>query len=370
MTAMRYDIADRHRRIGVEPASPSHFTLTNPQSCEAELALDPAWTLYCFDPETDTALFVLTPPTDLSKAVFAYEVQFQTATQALILPLDAIADMANDLPQPEQVLLIFSTGRCGSTLFSRVLGAMPDVWSLSEPDAFTNLAMKGHTLPSAKIVNLLRAAVSLSFRPPSPFRIYAPKFRSEVFSQIPHYANSFPTATSCFLFRDLEGYADSSFRFTQRLGFQMQDLTYPEAAERWMMISVSPPEATLDVLVEDKAVPVGPEIFMAARWLERMEGGMIAAEAGLSPHLVSYRQMTADPKSAFSPVLDACGIEPGAISQASDVFAQDSQAGSVASGRSTEKGLSKTQKDNLRRLVTRTERFALVGAFFGPDAGL
>ena len=369
MTATLSTITGKSRTIAVEPASFAQFTLTDSQPVDAARALaHPKWTLYCLDIPSRTALFIdVAKGTDLAAAPFAYEAQFQHATQALIVPFAAFIATAKSQDPPEKLLLIFSTGRCGSTLFSRVLAAMPGVWSLSEPDAFTNLALRGAGLSQGDLQDLLKAAMAHVFRPPARHRIFAPKFRSEVFSQIPAYTQAFPNAVTCFLYRDMIGYVNSSYKLMQNLGHPDAQIPYEEAASWWAKLSVSSAADGLDHLIADKRASVGWEVFMAARWIERMEGCFAAQNDHHPMHMISYADMTTSPNTAFAPVLDACGLSPDDLDRVADVFARDSQSGTVASTRGRAADLSQAQIANLKNLAATNDRLQRVQAQLTPQ---
>ena len=364
MTAQVFTIRHKQRELWIEPAKPDLFTLSDPQDVDPQAAFENGpWHLYCLEPGTRRALFLDLPDDhDLSQATFAYDMQFQKATRALVMDFETILDVARNRPGPAKHLLVFSTGRCGSTLFSRVLAALPGIWSLSEPDAFTNLALAKPPVPDTELVPLLRAAMALQWRPPAGQHIFAPKFRSEVFTQIPAYQEALPGAVGCFLYRDMIGFANSSYKLIRNLGFFTDPLPYEAARERWQMISGTPP-AALDAVLEGERKPVSPELFVVARWLDRMAACKAAVDAGHDLHLISYASMTTSPQAAFGPVLAACGIDPALIAKASEVFSRDSQAGTDASTRGKTEGLSADQIDALNSLYARCSPLQDIAAF-------
>ena len=147
----------------------------------------PGWTLYGLDHARDLAVFTdLSPGTDLADSPFAYATQHRLARRVLTMSLaelEAVADLAPPVPR---VILIFSIGRCGSTLLSHALNTVPGVWCLSEPDAFSTLILQHYHsrqrsgFPDDQIIRLIRACTRLQFRP-RPGRqayVFAMKFRS------------------------------------------------------------------------------------------------------------------------------------------------------------------------------------------------
>jgi hypothetical protein len=126
----------------VGAAGPSDFATHETGSIELSRVLDdPTLSLYCIDPVGRTALFVRTPPQlDLSSAPFLYQAQYTQATEAVSVPFGQLHDLATRAPIPsERLVLVQSTGRCGSTLVSQALAAAEGVVSLSEPDVYLQL---------------------------------------------------------------------------------------------------------------------------------------------------------------------------------------------------------------------------------------
>jgi len=87
---------------------------------------------YCFDFDARSLLCVSTP--DIAGATFFYQAQRQEARSVLKVPFDALPEA---LASPT---LIFSIGRCGSTLLHRAFDAA-GVRTVSEPDYFTQAAL-------------------------------------------------------------------------------------------------------------------------------------------------------------------------------------------------------------------------------------
>jgi hypothetical protein len=87
---------------------------------------------YCFAFDDRKLLCVSTP--DIAGATFFYQAQRQQARSVIKVPFDALPD-AESSPT-----LIFSIGRCGSTLLHRAFDAA-GVPTVSEPDYFTQAAL-------------------------------------------------------------------------------------------------------------------------------------------------------------------------------------------------------------------------------------
>jgi hypothetical protein len=138
MDTRLFTILDRARHSSAALASVNHFTLDDGQPASAALLIEePGWTPYCLDDENRRVLFVHTPAhVDLSQAAFVYSTQFEQAQRALVVPYTALNAVTAALKAPDTMIFIYSIGRCGSTLMSRILNQLDGMYSLSEPDIF------------------------------------------------------------------------------------------------------------------------------------------------------------------------------------------------------------------------------------------
>ena len=148
----------------------------------------PEWTLYSVDATARHAVLVELPEgTDLSQASFVYSQQYAEARRAALMPFDTFIAAASDIVPPAGLTFLFSTGRCGSTLASRILAQLPEVWSLSEPDYLTNIAVARMELGLGESAELVRAATLWTCRPPTgrSFETVVIKPRSEAVTPAP-----------------------------------------------------------------------------------------------------------------------------------------------------------------------------------------
>ncbi|HBC58088.1 MAG TPA: hypothetical protein DCZ03_13060 [Gammaproteobacteria bacterium] len=143
--AQAYQIsAKRPRLIPAEMASGIHF-LKSPLGSvdllqlmrERGAQLSP----YCLDDKRRCVLFVETAANHdlLSADPFFYEAQRDAAERLYAVPYGSLKILAEHLIPEQDITRIFlqSTGRCGSTLVSQLLGAVPTVMAISEPDIYS-----------------------------------------------------------------------------------------------------------------------------------------------------------------------------------------------------------------------------------------
>ena len=94
---------------------------------------------YCLDYLNRHMIFAETPPEiELSARPFYYQAQYEAATRLIAIPYDRVHEIAARAHgRAANPVFIFSVGRCGSTLMSKMFGRLDATYSLSEPDVFT-----------------------------------------------------------------------------------------------------------------------------------------------------------------------------------------------------------------------------------------
>jgi hypothetical protein len=112
-------------------SGPDDFGLEAGRVVDPSRMFDPDVSPYCFDLANRTLLCVSTP--DISGASFFYQSQREYARSVIKVPFEALPE------GPAAPVLIFSIGRCGSTLLVKALEAA-GVDAVSEPDFYTQAA--------------------------------------------------------------------------------------------------------------------------------------------------------------------------------------------------------------------------------------
>jgi hypothetical protein len=94
----------------------------------------PNISLYCLDPQNQQAIFVETPlEIELSNAPFFFQAQYEYAQRLIAVPLEDLPQLMTAIEEPvEKLIMIYSVGRCGSTLLSKVFNQIETVLSFSD----------------------------------------------------------------------------------------------------------------------------------------------------------------------------------------------------------------------------------------------
>jgi hypothetical protein len=223
MQAEMFSITARHKGNLSAPAALSDFTL-QPGAGAADLLFSP----YALVPDRGAVAETGTPAAVApGQRPFFYLDQYEDSTALRLTPVRDYMARADGIA-PRGRVFVFSTGRAGSTLVSKILAAAR-IPSVSEPDVLLGLGQRasmdklGIGKPGWNA--LYRACISeLETRFGSPETI-AFKFRAQSSNRF--HARSvhrlFPDATFCFVFRNV---ADWSRSFVTKFGFQADTLKW------------------------------------------------------------------------------------------------------------------------------------------------
>ena len=365
MHADLMEITARSKAYAANQSAISDFSFRpSGQISEADLLGSPDWTLYCLDLPSKRALFVGLPSgSDLPKAAFAYVQQFTAARRAALMSFDQLIAASRRITPPADLTILFSTGRCGSTLASRILSRVPKVWSLSEPDYLTNLAVARLTLAPDELTDLIRAATLWTCRPPggrSPETIVI-KPRSEPVLIANACQRAFPASRNIFMYRDYLGYTNSCFKFIQRVmgpeDFFAEGFFAGDAwLALWDFVMVGLPVSYLEEWIAPDHGPIDWAEFLTLVWSLRIEGYLRALRQGMTFTAIHYQDLNIDRVKETTRLLETCGVSVQHLDQAITAFAEDSQKGSVGANVTPARPLNANETARAVALLARMGR--------------
>lgn len=356
MDATLFRIAGRHEAFPAEVRRVGQYDLTDPSKGAADIVIGESWSLYCLDIPGNRALFVELPAdADLAGAPFVYGAQFSGAIRAATVPLEALPELAAETKPPANLSLILSTGRCGSTLVSRIFARIPGVWSLSEPDWFTNIAFSRFDLDPGTRDALIAACTRLTCRPRtgSVTEAIVLKPRSEMMSQCSAYIDVLKGANAVFLYRDCFGYVNSLYRFSQRVqGIKDPPPGSPAWEFARQLSTINAPKSFLRrYFPEDEQVEILD--LMTLAWAIRMGAFLEARSGGMNVTPMHYEDMSSDQTTQTAILLESCGIEPEHLEVAAGAFGKDAHSGSAGENLVPSVPISEAQRDRIASLVSR-----------------
>lgn len=352
---VRRAVLDLHLSHPAVMTSLADFTLGPAAPAAADVALTPGWSLYSFElDEPRAAVFVRTDgPLDLSGS-FLMNQQRVGAREVLVVPEQDFHELAAGLAPPSSLAFLFSTGRCGSTLASRILGTLPGVVSLSEPDVYTNLVQARATLPLDEATALLRAATAVLCHgvgvTAGDHVVVKP--RSEPVLDEHAYAVAFPEARHAFMYRDVVAYTRSLTRYARRLVGELPAVPMGEQLSAWNQLSACEPLSTLGRVLDLDRTDIGFHELLPSVWALRIQAHLAAvarAETPGSIEAIHYDDLVADREQETARLLAACGIDPDHTRGVLSVFERDAHAGMAGSNETRVRGLDDDELDQIMR---------------------
>ena len=343
-------VIEEKRKNDPGAVRPSDFKVRDGGAIDPQVILHhPHITLYCLDFENRQALFVETAPEcDLSRAPFLYQAQYEAATRLIQVPWDTLHRLADEVViDSSQLILIYSVGRCGSTLVSRAFAEIEGVDSLSEPDVFTQmLATWGpQDLGGGDKADLVKSCTLLQCAPGriKGATVWALKFRSMVTEMGPMFYSLFPAAKVIFLYRNAEPWLRSMLRMAGR-------------ADPSVPVPLEEVRALFGRAVggfDSRETATSLELF-ATLWQSVMEKCQEMQRRGVPMFVARYEELNTAPGDVLAQMFAYCGLASREIGNLSAVLEQDSQAGTALSRASlgaAPANVTREHLEELRRLI-------------------
>lgn len=340
MTAKQLRITGRNRERMGEITRLNDFDWVDGDAVDATAILEnPNISLYCFDHENQWAIFTVLPEGhDLSTVPFMYQAQYDHAQYLIAVPYEIFLKLADSIPVvASNLICIHNIGRCGSTLLSNALNQVQGVYSLSEPDIFTNFIIIRNS-PTRQQIPLLQASFKMIFRPAmvgdaSRFVI---KFRNQCADIISLFADAFPDATHLFMYRNTIDWLASFHGYRVRNNRTPIHLTREEAIERYSTyINRSIDEIALmfDVL-ENYSLNTS----FAVSWIGMLLRYLDIYEDGFRPLAIRYEDLKDSPTLVLEKLFEYLNLPIEAVDSAMKAFEKDSQAGTILARQSATSG--------------------------------
>ena len=274
----------------------------------------------------------------LSAAPFYYAAQREHATRLLTIPYSDFNTLALGLPDPP-LNLLYSVGRCGSTLLSNALRQLEEVVTLSEPDVYTHVV--GMREPDgsrdAELIALLRSATR--FLCSSTQAKWFIKFRGSCIEIADLMAEAFPEAEALFLYRDLKGWSQSMERLirVREEERQEREAHSPAQAAR-MSYSRYPRDRYTSLLRQVASPPETRAESIAFNWASLVLRYLSHHRAGIIHHALNYTTLTTLPEASLEAVMRVYNLPCHDLTGALGSFEQDSQQGTKLSRAALRRG--------------------------------
>lgn len=208
----------RYKHLDIDMANLKHFWTRHESFQDPDVLLrHPSVRLYCIG--RTHAVFVQLGSSDAELAhahPFYYAAQFRDAQKVIVVPIEDFHRVAKAIGMPRplseaqnatddeavgDVIMLYSTGRCGSTLLTQMLESLPNTLSLSEVDSFSTITTLA--VPDEERERLVVSALAFEAR-----RLAAAncdrlmiKLRSQCTPQATFVGRNCPTVRLLYLYR-------------------------------------------------------------------------------------------------------------------------------------------------------------------------
>lgn len=341
-------VSERSRDYAIAMATRDHFMLSDRKTVDAEKCLNQGgWSLYAIEPKLGSACFVRLPVgCDLAKAPFAYSKQFEEAREVIEIALADLGGVARSWGKPAKLTVILGPGRARSTLASAVLSTQAGVWSLSEPDSFTNLARARGAFSHDDMAALVESAVKLAYTPPDQtYDHFVLKPRSQATYFAKDIASHFPDARLVYLYRDPVSWVDSMYKVRQRLGGVLGGDTLPTMTIWNNLTGFADPAWTVPYAGEGLEA-LSEAQLTALCWARNLAAAREAQAEGVDLRFVSHDALSPGNDAGLKVFFSVCDVE-GDLEMARPVFGTDAQEGSVVSTTLPAKPLPASQREEV-----------------------
>lgn len=361
MQAQYLDISAKPRHTTGSHASLKDFSVEPGETVSAEIVCaNPALSLYCLDQTTGQAVFVELPPdVDLARAPLFYMTQYQRAKRLVVVPFDTFRRLARELPSVERLIMIYMTGRSGSTLLSHLLNTVDVVRSFSEPHVATHFVHLrcAEGLPESELHELLDSAVRFLSKP-VPFKassVLALKLRSEGTQLMELFQAVFPQARNLFSYRDAFGFVRSFSRIFTR-GRDPAPTPVDRFVATFRQFSTYDVTPLLSCL-DPGTTALSTVQFLTVWWMATLEWYLAQQARGIPALAVRYDDLNNRREQVVGAVFEYCGLPTAAMPQALEVFAHDAHAGTPLARDVPDRGnqlqLSEEQRQEILRILKR-----------------
>ena len=208
MQANKFKIIERLRELQFAIPHLSDFRLEEDGTISAdEILRNDNISLYSLEFDTKQAVFVETPAeVDLSQAPFMFTTQYDDAICVISMSFDDFLSLAKRITADEERLIfIHSTGRCGSTLASRIFAQVPGIVNLSEPFFLPQIVIQkvAKSYSTDNLKALLKASILILCKSDAE-RAWVIKEHSYAIELTQWVGELFPQAKRLFLYRNAE----------------------------------------------------------------------------------------------------------------------------------------------------------------------
>lgn len=324
---------------------------------------------YCIDDEHRTVVFVETMPgfDPAETGPFYFQSQRDNAIKVYTVPFDeyhtVIEALDQEMTRTDNLLLVYNTSRCGSTLLSKCLASLTGMQSISEPDIFTSLAhiaSEAYGTRNDDIIQLAHSNAKLLVflrrcRHPDRKAICF-KFRFQCIYVAHLFKQGIPDAKAIFLYRNGMDVIDSmaaafintgAYGVIRALAIDSIYVYYISSLPEhlWKLMPLMKDTIRFPVSCYKWLGSVSP---MVMTWISVMDKAIEAYNAGIICEMLRYEDLIVGKTKLVNKLIRKIGISVKVDNSKdiSDVFQRDSHAETTTQSR-------RSSKDSTTGKITR-----------------
>ena len=326
MLATTFEIVDRARERASHMADIGDFHLREIDQFPAPKILENQHiTLYSLDFENRRAVFVETSADiDLSQASFYFRTQFDRAKRVVTIPFETMIQLAKSVTiDDNRLILIYSVGRCGSTLASQIFAQIPGVVNISEPYVLSQLVIARNTKTAQddELVTLLEAAICLLCKTAAE-TAWVVKGQSFVIELGDWLHKLYPHTKNLFLYRHAETWLRSGLRAYGRGVEATEEERKARDKQRRELLGPLVPL----IAQYDPNQPLPHAGTLSLMWLRAMERYVQYCHIGIELLAIRYDSWRLAPRKTAEAMLDYCECRPADMTAIFATLNMDSQA--------------------------------------------
>ncbi len=288
-----------------------------------ELISNPNISLYCLDFAQKLAIFVETnTDTKITQLPFFYQGQYEAAQRLIIISFAQLNEIAEKIEPPQKQILIYSVGRCGSTLLHSVFNQLKNTISFSEPGVYDQLVMMRQWDGSneAEIGELVKNCTKLLAKS-SNFSIQVIKFRSYGIEIADLLLKHFPDSKILFITREVESWMKSAFRAS--LGNIPTDIN--------SLVEMQKEASQISPLIAKYQLnpPLSYVKILTLAWLSVKERYLSLEKQFPSSLVINFQDLNTTPKTTILDILKYCDLPTTNLDSVWEILNKDSQKNTV-----------------------------------------
>ena len=333
------NILGRHKFCTLlQPSGANDFVTSHKEFVDPEYVLQDHVTLYnithqeAIFVETDVGIAV----TESQYGAFIKLAQFNLAKRLLIMPMHVFMKLGEKVGKPKaQIIFIFMTSRCGSSLVTQVFEETGLCITYSEPDAIGSISHLKGVVSDKERIQMATCCINLLCKPIQNRKIksYVLKLTKPKLTEMPKIIELFLDVCILFIYRD-------GLQCSKSLAQMSKELPLARLMTvlgKWSATLSKSCAKAMGFSSENYGIKIRSGIQLGAIiWCNTIKEYLNFKECGMKIAAIRYEDLVDDTTYAFQKMFEYCGLT------------YHSKAVEIAMGRDSQRGTLLSRK-NLKK---------------------